>query len=215
MIKKLLQAAALVVGGLALGGCPLQQAKTTAPTKPPAADYQAASTTPPPAAGSIRAICYNDADLATYRGRMLQQEFTVGTLQCQTAGGSRAYESLYASFLSKYQAELSTNARNLQSHRPARPERQGILRPLQARLRLGAVEPGHHARAGAAAIRPRPRDERPSLPEAVGNQRKQKGRPVGAALFIYALPCRNSRPEWVLVGRSLRIVTSPFTSTYL
>ena len=116
MIKKLLQAAVLVAGGLALGGCPLQQAKTTAPAnKPAAADYQAASTTPPPPAGSIRAICYNDADLATYRGRMLQQEFTVGTLQCQTAGGSRAYESLYASFLSKYQAELSTNARNLQT----------------------------------------------------------------------------------------------------
>ena len=116
MIKKLLQAAVLVVGGLALGGCPLeQQARTTAPTKPAAADYQAASTTPPPPAGSIRAICYNDADLATYRGRMLQQEFTVGTLQCQTAGGSRAYESLYASFLSKYQAELSTNARALQT----------------------------------------------------------------------------------------------------
>ena len=89
MIKKLLQAAVLVAGGLALGGCPLQQAKTTAPAnKPPAADYQAASTTPPPPAGSIRAICYNDADLATYRGRMLQQEFTVGTLQCQTAGGA-------------------------------------------------------------------------------------------------------------------------------
>ena len=97
MIKKLLQAAVLVGGGLALGGCPLQQAKTTAPAnKPPAADYQAASTTPPPPAGSIRAICYNDADLATFRGRMLQQEFTVGTLQCQTAGGGRAYESLYA-----------------------------------------------------------------------------------------------------------------------
>ena len=116
MIKKLLQAAVLVVGGLALGGCPLQQAKTTAPAnKPPAADYQAASTTPPPAAGSIRAICYNDADLATYRGRMLQQELTVGTLQCQTAGGGRAYESQYASLPQQVPGELSTNARNLQT----------------------------------------------------------------------------------------------------
>jgi hypothetical protein len=117
MIKKLLQAAVLVVGGLALGGCPLgQQARTTAPAaKPAAADYQVASSVAPPPAGSIRAICYNDADLATYRGRMLQQEFTVGTLQCQTAGGSRAYEAMYASFLSKYQAELGTNARNLQT----------------------------------------------------------------------------------------------------
>ena len=108
MIKKLLQAAVLVVGGLALGGCPLQQAKTTAPAnKPPAADYQAASTTPAPPAGSIRAICYNDADLATYRGRMVQQEMMVGTLQCQTAGGARAYETQYAS-LPQQVPELSS-----------------------------------------------------------------------------------------------------------
>lgn len=117
MIKKLLQAAVVVAGGLALGGCPLgQQAKTTAPaSRPPAADYQAASTTPPPPAASIRAICYNDADLATYRGRMTQQQMVVGTLQCQSAGGARAYESQYASFLSKFQGELATNARNLQT----------------------------------------------------------------------------------------------------
>ena len=44
MIKKLLQAAIVAVGGLALGGCPLEQAKTSAPAdKPPAADYQAAA----------------------------------------------------------------------------------------------------------------------------------------------------------------------------
>lgn len=115
MIKKLLQAAVVVAGGLALGGCPFPQAKTTAPAaKPPAADYQAASTAAPPA-GSIRGICYNESDIATYRGRMVQQEFTVGTLQCQTAGGSRAYESLYASFLSKFQSELGSNARSLQT----------------------------------------------------------------------------------------------------
>jgi hypothetical protein len=117
MMKKLLQAAVLVVGGLALGGCPLgQQARTTAPAnKPAAADYQAASTAAAPPAGSIRAICYNDADLATFRARMVQQEFTVGTLQCQTTGGARAYESLYASFLSKFQSELGSNARSLQT----------------------------------------------------------------------------------------------------
>ncbi len=115
MIKKLLQAAVLVLGGLALGGCPLQQqARTSAPSKPPAADYQAPVGAAPPA-GSVRGICYNDADLATYRGRMVQQEFVVGTLQCQTAGGARAYESQYASFLSKFQSELGTNARNLQT----------------------------------------------------------------------------------------------------
>jgi len=114
MIKKLLQAAVVVAGGLALGGCPLgQQAKTTAPTKPPAADYQVASTAAPPA-GNIRSICYNDADLATYRVRMLQMELNVATLQCQTAGGGRAYEGIYSQLLSKYQSELSANARAMQ-----------------------------------------------------------------------------------------------------
>src|SRR5262245_61001384 len=114
MINKLLQAAVLVVGGLALGGCPFQQqARTTAPAKPPAADYQAPVAAAPPA-GSVRGICYNDADLVTYRGRMLQQELTVATLQCQTAGGSRAYESQYASFLAKFKGDLNANAQSLQ-----------------------------------------------------------------------------------------------------
>lgn len=115
MIKKLLQAAVLVVSGLALGGCPFQQqARTSAPAnKPPAADYQAAAAAAP-AAGNIRGICYNEADIATYRARMVQQEFTVGTLQCQTTGGSRAYESLYATFLGKFQSDLGANARALQ-----------------------------------------------------------------------------------------------------
>ena len=90
MIKKLLQAAILIAGGLALGGCPFPQAKTAAPAnKPAAADYQAALPQAP-AAGAIRGICYNEADLVTYRGRMLQQEMVVGTLQCQNPGGSRA-----------------------------------------------------------------------------------------------------------------------------
>ena len=83
MIKKLVQAAIVAVGGLALGGCPLEQAKTSAPAnKPPAADYQAAVPAAPPA-DQLRAICYNDADLAVYRARMLQQELNVATLQCQ------------------------------------------------------------------------------------------------------------------------------------
>lgn len=114
MIKKLLQAAVLVVGGLALGGCPFQQASTTAPGKPPAADYQAPVAASPPA-GSIRGICYNENDIATYRGRMVQQQMVVGTLQCQTAGGRRAYESQYAAFLGKFKGDLGTNARNLQT----------------------------------------------------------------------------------------------------
>lgn len=114
MIMKLMQAAVLVASGLALGGCPMEGAKTAAPAKKaPAADYQAAATPSPPAA-STRAICYNAADLATIRGRMLQQEFSVAALQCQTPSGGRAYEGQYATFLSKYQGELATNARALQ-----------------------------------------------------------------------------------------------------
>ena len=66
MIKKLVQAAIVAVGGLALGGCPLDQAKTSAPaSKPPAADYQAAVAESPPTTN--RATCYNAADLAVYR----------------------------------------------------------------------------------------------------------------------------------------------------
>jgi len=114
MIMKLMQAAVLVASGLALGGCPLGGAKTAAPAKkPPAADYQAAATPSPPAA-QTRAICYTEADLATIRARMLQQEMSVVALQCQTAGGGRAYEPQYASFLGKYQSDLATNARALQ-----------------------------------------------------------------------------------------------------
>jgi hypothetical protein len=114
MIMKLMQAAVLVTSALALGGCPFGGAKTAAPAKkPPAADYQAAVTPSPPAA-QTRAICYNDADLGTIRARMLQQEMSVVALQCQNASGGRAYEPQYASFLTKYQGDLATNARALQ-----------------------------------------------------------------------------------------------------
>ena len=115
MIKKLLQAAILVVGGLALGGCPLQQqAKTAAPAnKPPAADYMAPAPALPPA-GQTRGICYNEADLSTYRVRMFQMELNVATLQCQNPGGSRAFESQYAALLGKFQSDLSANGRAMQ-----------------------------------------------------------------------------------------------------
>ncbi|MBL6615817.1 MAG: hypothetical protein ISP45_17535 [Reyranella sp.] len=114
MINKLLQAAILVAGGLALGGCPLEQAKTTAPaSKPPAADYMAPAAAAPPAS-SIRGICYNDADLSIYRVRMLQMELNVATLQCQNPAGGRAFEAQYGQFLGKFQAELAANGRSMQ-----------------------------------------------------------------------------------------------------
>lgn len=114
MMMKLMQVAFLFAGGLSIAGCQMDGAKTAAPVKkPPAADYHVASTAPP---STNKAICYNDADLATVRARMLQQELSVATLQCQSAGGGRAFESLYSSFLAKFtgNGELSTNARAIQ-----------------------------------------------------------------------------------------------------
>ena len=51
---------------------------------------------------------------------MLQMELNVATLQCQSPGGSRAYEGLYAQFLSKFQAELAANGRSHAAAWPAR-----------------------------------------------------------------------------------------------
>ncbi len=115
-MMKLMQAAVLVVAGLALGGCPLGgKTQTAAPAKKaPAADYQAPVPPSPPAA-TTRAICYSDEDLAVMRGRMLHQEMSVATLQCQTTGGARALESQYSQFLSKFSADLAANARSLQT----------------------------------------------------------------------------------------------------
>ena len=110
MIKMLSQAAMLAACGFGLGACTPQ---TAAPAKkPPAADYQAEVPPPPPAA-SIKAICYNEADLNTFRTRMVQGEFAVATLQCQNAGGARALEDMYRSFLNKFGPELVNNTREL------------------------------------------------------------------------------------------------------
>ena len=111
MIKLLSQAVILAACGLALGSCTPQTA--TPAKKPPAPDYQAEVPPPPPAA-SIKAICYNEADLATFRARMLQQELAVATLQCQNPGGARALETMYSSFLNKFTSQLSENGRELQ-----------------------------------------------------------------------------------------------------
>ena len=113
-MMKLMQVALLLAAGLSVAGCQMDGAKTAAPVKKPAAAaYQMASTLP---VSANNAACYNYADLATVRARMLQQELSVATLQCQSAGGGRAFESLYSSFLSKFTAngELSANARAIQ-----------------------------------------------------------------------------------------------------
>jgi hypothetical protein len=112
MFSKLMQVAVLVASGLVLGGCPMGGAKTAAPAKKPAApDYQA-----PVAASSgtvNRNTCYNSADLSVMHARMLHQELVVATLQCQTAGGARAFDTIYASYNSKFTPELTTNANSL------------------------------------------------------------------------------------------------------
>jgi len=110
-MMKLMQAAVLLAAGLALGSPMAGAQSKAAAKKAPAPDYQAPSTAP---AGAARGACYTDADLTAMRGRMLQQQLSVVTLQCQLPSGARAYEAQYASFLSKYSADLTTNARALQ-----------------------------------------------------------------------------------------------------
>ena len=117
MIMKLLQAAILVAGGLALGGCPMQQqAKTAAPAKkPPAADYQAPGSGNPPAAAAIRGICYDASEMTTYNNRMLHQQLNVAVLQCQNPDGSRAFVSLYNAYAEKFRGEIVSNGSSMTS----------------------------------------------------------------------------------------------------
>ncbi|MFO1160972.1 MAG: hypothetical protein U1E60_19180 [Reyranellaceae bacterium] len=116
MIKTISRVAIALAGVLAVGACtPGKSASTSAPAnKPPAADYQAAASPSPPAT-STRGICYSAEDLSILRVRMLQMELNVATLQCQSAGGARAYETQYRNFLAKFQNELAANGRSLQS----------------------------------------------------------------------------------------------------
>ncbi|MBS0548326.1 MAG: hypothetical protein JSR24_11290 [Proteobacteria bacterium] len=113
MMMKLTQVALLVAGGLAIAGCQLDKAKTAAPVKKaPAGDYALIVPAGPPPA-NLRAVCYNANDINTIRGRMFHQEMVVAVLQCQTPSGSRAFDSIYASYLGKFGGELSANARAL------------------------------------------------------------------------------------------------------
>jgi hypothetical protein len=114
MFKRFIPVVLSAAAGLAMGACQMDGAKTAAPVKRPAApDYQQAAAPSPPAP-NLKAICYNDADLTVIRGRMLHQEMSVATLQCQTPSGVRALEANYNSFLSKFNADLAANARSLQ-----------------------------------------------------------------------------------------------------
>ena len=76
--------------------------------------YQApAANLAPPA--NVRSICFDDAQLAAYRVRMVQQELAVGTLACKGSDGSRRFDAQYGQFLAKFRGELQANAGELQS----------------------------------------------------------------------------------------------------
>jgi hypothetical protein len=76
--------------------------------------YQApvASLAPP---ANLRSICFDDAALAAYRARMVQQELAVGTLACKGADGSRRFDGQYGQFLDKFKGELQANAGELKT----------------------------------------------------------------------------------------------------
>lgn len=100
---------AVLLCGLALSACIPDRAQTGAQP-----NYQAPSAhlTPP---ANLRAVCFADPDLVTFRSRMVQQELTVGVLSCKGSDGNRLYEKQYNDFLAKFSPELSTNAQELKS----------------------------------------------------------------------------------------------------
>lgn len=96
----------LVVGlGIALAACAVK----TPATSVPALNYQAAT----PA--SLRAVCYDAADLGTYRVRSVQQQLAVGVLSCKSADGSRRRTEQYQAFITKFTPDLATNAAELKT----------------------------------------------------------------------------------------------------
>lgn len=111
MVKQSARTSFVVVGlGLVLAACAVKPPTTTAA----APNYQLAA--PAIAApANLSAVCYNDADLGTYRVRSVQQQLVVGVLSCKGADGSRRLSEQYASFINKFSPDLSTNATELKS----------------------------------------------------------------------------------------------------
>lgn len=102
--------ASLVVGlGVALAACAVKPT-----TSPPAPNYQAA-TVATAAPANLRSVCYDAADLGTYRVRSVQQQLAVGVLSCKSADGSRRLTDQYQAFINKFTPDLATNAAELKS----------------------------------------------------------------------------------------------------
>ena len=103
--------ASLVVGlGMALVACAARAPTASAP----APNYQAA-TAATAAPANLRAVCYDTADLGTYRVRSVQQQLAVGVLSCKSADGSRRLTEQYRAFIDKFSPDLATNAAELKS----------------------------------------------------------------------------------------------------
>jgi hypothetical protein len=104
MIGKL-ACAALAAATLALVACLPEQAANERPT------YQA------PAMGGSpgNLACFTSVELGVVQVRMTQQNFATATLGCKSANGARRFNQHYSDFIRKFQADLETNAENLQN----------------------------------------------------------------------------------------------------
>lgn len=100
---------ALAAGAALLAGCVQQQPQTVA-KGPPSADYATVSNV----LANPRGNCFSPAELEAVRGRMLQQELSVATLQCRI-GSQPAFNAPYQAFLNKYNADLTKNRVALQT----------------------------------------------------------------------------------------------------
>ena len=115
MIMKLMQAAVLVTSRLALGGCPLGGTQTAAPAKKAAGGGLSGAVAAFAARRSDPRQLLQRCRSGRMRARMLQQEMSVVTLQCQNASGGRAYETPISQASStSTRRDLATNARALQ-----------------------------------------------------------------------------------------------------
>jgi hypothetical protein len=99
----------LAACGFALAACDKvkPEAKVTA-------NYQApvASIAPP---ANVRAICYEESDLSSFRVRQVQQQLVVGVLQCKGADGKIHLDDEYGLFIKKFGSELSSNAAEMKT----------------------------------------------------------------------------------------------------
>ncbi|CAN5742448.1 hypothetical protein BH11PSE3_BH11PSE3_48090 [soil metagenome] len=99
----------LAVCGLVIAACTPTQPETKITN-----NYQAPAVSIAPPA-NVKAICYEDADLNSFRVRQVQQQLVVGVLSCKGADGKMLFEKDYGAFVTKYTPELSSNAAEMKS----------------------------------------------------------------------------------------------------